>query len=807
MTVSPADPITVPGAVPERRLVAILHADMVGYSRLMELDEAGTRDALRDIRDSLVTPLVAAGQGRVVGTAGDSILAIFGSVTAAVRCAMALQRGLAERPAAAPDRVIRYRIGIDLDDVMADGADVLGQGVNVAARLQAICPPGRVCVSRAVHDRVRDRAEFQLAPLGRQALKNIARPVEAFLVQASPEQAIPGLTPAPRWRAVLRGLPRPRRLGVLGATLLACLLLYLVPLATGPRHVAGGAAALPDLSVAAAPRLSMVVLPFANLGGDPAQDYLADAITEDLTTDLSRLRGALVIARSSAFTYPRQGVDVRGAGSQLGVRYVIQGSIRRIGDMVRVNARLASTETGTELWAERFDQEVSDLARGQDDIVRRIALALHSELISAEGERSLREHPTAPDSYDLVMRARALVLRGIDRRRAEEAIALYEQALALDPNSVAALTGLGNLLIFEWVGLNDGRPQATRRAQELLTTAERIDPEEEEVLALRGFVLRAQGRYEEAIVAYQRLLDTNPNVHVAYGQIAVCHLQAGRPEPAIPLLREAIRRSPRDPIVWTRYQRMGEALLRMHAPQDAVVWLQRALEENVAREERSSLVGRFYLASALGHSGRIPEARRALAKATEMAPFMTGRRFASWPASMSPFAAQQRYIADGLRLAGLRDTAGEDAPGPEVSDGRLRTERLGITPRTVPGAHTVGTGELVQSMEADAPLLIDINPNGVALPGAVLLPWGPFIGGSFDDQVQQQLRRRMHVLTGGDLARPVVVVAWNAESVSAHNLVLRLVALGHHDVRWYRDGKELWEARGLPEVQARMQEL
>ncbi|MDO9708054.1 tetratricopeptide repeat protein [Paracraurococcus lichenis] len=800
MTLSQANRITLPALVPERRLVAILHADMVGYSRLMESDEAGTLAALRAVRDEILPPLVAAGQGRIVGTAGDSILAVFGSVTAAVRCAVALQQALATRPAPSPDRAIRYRIGVDLDDVMADGADVQGQGVNVAARLQAICPPGRVCVSRAVRDRVRDRAEFRLEPLGAQALRNIARPVEAFLVH-------PAAGPAPRWRALLRRVPRPRRLGALAAAALAALLLYLAPLDLRRQDLVQGAAALPDFSIHKAPRLSLVVLPFANLSGDAAQDYLADAVTEDLTTDLSRLRGAFVVARGSAFTYPRQELDVRAVGNQLGVRYVVQGSIRRLDGIVRVNARLVSTETGRELWSERFDQEMGDLARGQDDIVRRIALALHTELVTAEGERSLRERPSDPDAFDLMLRARSLMARAQNKERVTAALALYERALSIAPNSVAAMVGLGNLLIYEWVALSDGRPAAFRRARELLTAAEQREPRALDVLSLRAYVLRAEGRWEEAIAAYQRVIELDPNASIAYGQIALCRMFLGQPEAAVPLLRESIRRNPRSNTIHQRYAIMGLALLRMRQPADAAVWLRRAVEENPAREERSSLVARTALASAFGHLGRTAEAGRELATVLAMDPWLTARRYESRPASTSPFVAQQHYVAEGLRLAGLRDHVEEDAPGPEVSDGALLADRLRRMPRQVPGARTIGTADLQRAMAEEPVVLLDLNPNGVALPGAVLLPWGPFLGGSLEDEVQQRLRSRMQVLTGGDLARPVVVVAWNADSISAHNLVLRLLSLGHADVRWYRDGKELWEARGLPEVEAKPQEL
>jgi tetratricopeptide (TPR) repeat protein len=354
--------------------------------------------------------------------------------------------------------------------------------------------------------------------------------------------------------------------------------------------------------------------------------------------------------------------------------------------------------------------------------------------------------------------------------------------------------------------LSEGRPDAFRRARALLGAAERLDPTALDVLALRAFVLRAERRYEEAILAYQRLIELDPNASAAYGQVALCRMLLGQAEAAVPLLREAIRRNPRDPSIWLRYSLMGQVLLRSREPADAVAWLRRALEENPAREERSSLLTRTFLASALGHLGRGAEAGRELAKVLALDPSLTVRRFEPRPPAASPFVAQQYYVAEGLRRAGLRDHLEEDAPGPEVSDGAFLSQQV-RTPRRVPGATTIRTEDLLRAMEAERPVVIDLNPTGRGLPGAVLLPWRIFAGGSLDDAVQPRLQRRMQALTEGDLARPVVVVGWNADSVASHNLVLRLVALGYGDVRWYRDGKEQWEARGLPETEAQAQEL
>ncbi|HYI83759.1 MAG TPA: tetratricopeptide repeat protein [Acetobacteraceae bacterium] len=805
-----------------RRLVAILHADMVGYSRLVQLDELGTLSRLRAVREELVAPLIGTGGGRVVNTAGDSVLVTFNSVTAAVRCAVDLQRALAEGETGPPDRRIRFRVGVELGDVLAaaaDGPDIGGHGVNLAARLQAACPPGRVCVSRAVRDQLRDRAEFGFEPFGTLSLKNIAGPVEAFLLRADDARAPWGASA----RAALHMLRRrrwPLAIGAPTALLLAASLFWQADLVrpTAPPPAAPLAAPVaalpsspppppsPESIVAPAPRLSLVVLHFAAIGDDRNRaHHLADAVTEDLTTDLSAIDGALVIARGSAAAYRGRAVDLRQIGRELGVRYAVQGSVRRHAEGVRVNVQLVSAETGAELWADRFDQDIADLALGQADIVRRIARALGARLVAAEGNRSLRERPTDPDAFDLMLRARSLLAEGWDQERVQNARALYEQALRLAPDSATAMIGLANVLLTEVLNLLEYRPGNVRRAAELLAAAERLVPDHRGLPMLSALVLRAQNRLADAVAAYEQVIATNPNSVLAYQQAALCKLLLGQPEDAVPMLREAIRRDPRDRVIWIRYSLMGQALLKMRLPQDAIPWLRRAIDENAARAERSSLPPRQHLASALGHAGRIADARRELAEVVRLQPLLTVRGFES-RAGDSPVVSQNRYVAEGLRAAGLRDHAPEDADSGLPSDGTLSIVAQGPTPTTVPGAATIRTDDLVRLIAEQRPIILDLAPTGRALPGAVLLR-GPLLGGDFDDALQDRLRRRMLALTRGDFARPVVVSTWNAERWSARNIALRLVALGYTNVHWYRGGKEVWEARGLPTVEARVGEL
>lgn len=793
-------------------LAAVVHMDMVGYSRLMHLDEAGTFARLRAVHDVLTAPMAAHAGGRVVDTAGDSALVTFGSAVGAVRYALGFQEALASREAEEPiDRTIRFRIGVTVADVLADGAGVHGNGVNVAARLQAACPPGAVCISRAVCDQVRHKVDAEFKPLGSLALKNIAQPVEAFVVR--PRQEGHGRRLA-RWpRGVVRS-HRDRRAGPWAALATAALVVGTgvagwvastrAPPAPPPMSAV---AAAPDLGIRNAPRLSLVVLPFANSSPDAGQDYLADAVTDDLTTDLARLDGAFVIGRGSALTYRGRALGARQVGGELGVRYVVQGSVRRVDPAtVRVNAELVSAETGEGLWADRFDQDVRDVGQGQGEIVRRLAIALGARLLDTEAQRSLRDRPDNPDAFDLVLRARSLQSRGIDRTRAAEAEALYERALQLDPNSVPALAGLASRLYGNNHLLHEGKPGDLRRAERLLATAEALRPTSLTVVMLRATVRIWQNRCDEAIEAYRQVIDSDPNAWLSFSQIAICRMRRGELEASLDLLRESIRRNPRDSYVWIRYGLVGEVLLRQRHPADAIPWLKRALDGNAARDERSSQQNRLCLVSALGHVGQLDAARRELAVLSRLTPFLTARGLDNRSERFSPAqAAQKQYVADGLRRAGLRDHADEDAADAGASGGgELHQEAFGLTPTSAPGASVIRTAD-VQRLLAEGgapplPLVLDLNATGRSLPGAVVLGES-FTGGSFDDDRQDRLGRLMRQLTAGDTARPIVVLGWNAERWGSRNLVLRLVTLGYTRVHWYRGGKESWEAYGLPEVE------
>ena len=392
-------------------MAAIVAADVAGYSRLMGLDEVGTARTLREHR-AVTDALVAKHGGRLVKTTGDGVLLEFPSVVDAVECAVAMQAVMAQRNEGVPqDRRMLFRIGINLGDILIEGDDILGDGVNVAARLEGIAEPGGICISSSAYDQVRGKVAVEFTDLGEQSLKNIARPIRAYAV--------------------------------------------------GPSANALQTAPLPSL----APRLSIVVLPFANIGGDPEQEYFVDGVTESLTTDLSRISGAFVIARNTAFTFKGKAVDVKKLGRELNVRYVLEGSMQRGGNRLRVNVQLIDAETGNHLWAERFEKPIADLFDMQDEIVSRLSNTLNAQLIAVEARRA--ERAPHPDATDLCFQGAAWFNMGRTPENMAQARGFYERALVLEPGNVEAL--LGSALFDLSIG---GGYLTDDRAERLIAAAE-----------------------------------------------------------------------------------------------------------------------------------------------------------------------------------------------------------------------------------------------------------------------------------------------------------------------------------------------
>jgi len=516
-----------------RRLTAILAADVAGYSRLMGLDEEGTHERLQAYLRQLVDPKIAEHRGRIVKNTGDGFLAEFASVVDAVRCAAEIQRGMADREPEVPEeRRIRLRIGINLGDVIVEANDIFGDGVNVAARLEALAEPGGICVSRVVRDQVRDRLDFAFEDMGEQQAKNIARPVRAYALRT--ESTASG------------------------------------PLESGSFS---GSISRP----VAVPRLSIVVLPFANLSNDADQQYFADGITEDLTTDLSRIADMFVISRGTAFSYRNRPVGAKQIREELGVRYALEGSVRRSGSRVRVNAQLIDTETSAHVWAERFDQNAGDLLAFQDEVTGRIAVALNLELVAAEAARPTER----PDALDYIFRGRAASRKPPSPARYEEAIGFFERALALDPRSVEAQSRLAIALAARVLDQMTGSKAADiARAKALVGQALETAPRSPLAHFAKGQVLRVERRYAEAMPEYEMAITFDRNWVNALGPLAECKLFVGSIDAVIPLHEQAIRRSPGDPFIAIWYFRIGVAHLLQSHIEDAIVWLEKARGTN-----------------------------------------------------------------------------------------------------------------------------------------------------------------------------------------------------------------------------------
>ena len=516
-----------------RRLAAILAADVAGYSRLMGADEEGTHERLKAVHRQLVDPKIAEHHGRIVKTIGDGLLVEFTSVVDAVRCAAEVQRGMSDRePEATDERRIRFRIGINLGDVIADGDDIFGDGVNVAARLEALAEPGGICVSGTVYDQIRDRSPYPFENLGEQSVKNIARPVRVYALRSDAVAELPASS---------------------------------LPPATSISHPAG------------APRLSIVVLPFHNLSSDPEQEYFADGITEDLTTDLSRIAASFVISRNTAFTYKGKSINGKEIGRELGVRYVLEGSVRRSGNRVRVNAQLIDAETDAHLWAERFDGDAGDLFALGNEITSRIAVELNLELLAAEGARPTEN----PDALDYIFRARAVESKPPTRDNSAEAIDLYERALALDPHSVESQSRLAGALAGRVMNYAlSSSDSDLKRAEELVSQALAASPRSPFAHFAKGHLLRAQGRHTEAIPEYETALASDHNWVAALANIGRSKTFVGPIEEAIPLLEQAIRLSPRDPSIGIWYDRIGQVHLLQSRIEEAILWFERARSVN-----------------------------------------------------------------------------------------------------------------------------------------------------------------------------------------------------------------------------------
>ena len=617
-----------------RKLAAILVADVVGYSRLAGADEERTLARLRALRSDLIDPTIALHHGRIVKRAGDAIVVEFRSVVDAVRCAIETQSGMIERNAGLPpEKRIEFRVGIHLGDVVEESdGDLMGDGVNIAARLQAVAKPGAICLSEDAYRQVKRRLDLQVSDLGATQLKNIAEPIRVYSLDIGK-----------------RAQAQSAKLAALAVTKKNSLLAPLVVGFATLCVIAAGSVWLFQNLHRSAPadlrHLSMVVLPFANLSGDPSQDYFADGITENLTTDLSRIRESFVIAPRTALTYRGKSVDAKEVGKELGVRYVVEGSVQRDQNRVRVNAQLIDAASGAHLWAERFEEDVADLFKLQDQVVARLGNTLGFELVRAEANKSARS--ASPDAIDLTMRGWALAWQGIQEQSMPEKQAIYyaarplfEQALAIDPNYADALAG--DAFTYEVDYLYGWNPAGTDYQGKIIGQADRaiaLAPDDPRAYYPKSVYLRMTHRADESIQVANDGLAANPNSSQLYQARGTAEVVLGRFDQAISDAEQAIRLSPRDPQVGLRHVIIGDAEVGLGH-------LDAALEEYhkaIGAGFRNRLVN---MAGAYALQGKMDEAKSVLAEALRANPKLTVKMVSERFGVAAP-------LAEGLRKAGL----------------------------------------------------------------------------------------------------------------------------------------------------------
>jgi adenylate cyclase len=582
----------------KRQLTAILVADVVGYSRLMSADEEDTHSRLTEHIATLIEPKIAEYGGHPVRSMGDGILVQFDSGIEAVRCAIEMQRKLAEREADGPaERRIRLRIGINTGDVIVDERDIYGNAVNVAARLESLAKPGEIYVTQSVYDQLRGHPNLAFADRGDHRLKNIPHPVRIYSIDYEPVSRGQALRNqiAERWRLVRYQLTHRWRTAAALVILVATAALSVVAV---PNWWDGSSL----------PRSSIVVLPFRNASSDPADDYIADAITDELTTDLSRVPGAFVIARATAFTYKNRTVEARQIGRECGVRYLLEGSVRRSGQKLQITAQLIDAGSAAQIWAGRFDSDITDLLELEGEVTGRIAASLDIQLVRAESRRSLEKGSADPDAVDLRLRAIGLYLSGITPENTLEARRLLTESVRLNPNSAESWAWLGDLIVSDYLSRwNKTGKDQLQEAETAVLRALALDRDLPLAHYARGFIYRTKGEHDLALDAFVRATKANPNFARAYAQQGNQLINIGRAEQAAPLVEKALHLSPRDTSLGTFQWILGRAHFFAGNYAAAIPPLRQSVELRPA-----AWFNRLYLVAAYALAGQKEAARKAL---------------------------------------------------------------------------------------------------------------------------------------------------------------------------------------------------
>jgi adenylate cyclase len=606
----------------ERRLTTILFADVVGYSRLMAVDEAGTLTSLKAIRRELIEPKTAKHYGRVVKLIGDGTLMEFGSVVDAIRFAVDVQQAIAVRSANVPDdRQITYRIGINIGDIIVDGDDIYGDGVNIAARLEGLAEPGGVCVSGTVFDHVKGKIELEFADLGEQQVKNIPKPLHVYSIALGPGESTTK-------SAVSHHEQREKD--------------SLSPVAdTFDGNVINVDLSLPDMP-------SIAVLPFTNMSGDDDQEYFSDGISEDIITALSKVRSLLVVARNSTFVYKGQAVDVKKVSSEQGVRYVLEGSVRKAGNRVRVTAQLIDASTGHHLWAERYDRDLDDIFAVQDEVTREVVVALDVQLREGEQARIWSGGTKSVEAWECVRLGKVALNRVAPEARIE-ARRLIKRALELDPNYPMAWVSLG-WDYFHEADVGTGYSTKADREASLNSAAACVpkaleqDPSCADAYALLGLCRLSNEEYDDAIVMLEKAIALAPNHGENLAIAAAVLNKSGQPKRSYELIKKAMRLCPIYPD-WYLYV-LATACRLLRRNEDAVTIFEEGIKRNAG-----NLVLHVGLASTLGELGGEVEARKSALEILRLNPEFSITEYIETLSYRDP--AELARFEDGLCKAGL----------------------------------------------------------------------------------------------------------------------------------------------------------
>ena len=616
-------------------------ADVVSYSRLMGTDEVGTLRKLKAHRRELVDPAIAGHRGRIVKTTGDGMLVEFASVVDAVACAVAVQRGMLSRNAEeAEDKRVIFRIGINVGDIIIDGGDIFGDGVNIAARLETLCEPGGLCISRTANEQIRDKLLLSFADLGEQTVKNIARAVGVFGLAAKDIAALPEeeLPQAPETAKPAVEIAQPlRRRGIL----FAAAAIVILAVAGGAWFVRQHGWTLGG-NVASTGHHSIVVLPFANLSGDSEQAYLADGLTTKITTDLSRAAGLFVIAATTANTFKEKQANVQQVGKDLGVRYALQGNVQRSGEKIRINAQLADTSSGGQLWAETFDGDRSDLFALQDQITSRIANSIGREIVVAAARES-ESRKADPQAGDLLLRAVALTTRPPSLENLQQQEKLLRGVLLLDPNSVDAMARLATCLVSQRrIFINVLGPQVAEEklneGYSIALKAKELDPANASTYEGLGWYFIYRRDLTQAIAAFQQGIALNRNYSPFYHGLAFARLISGEPKNAIGHEEQALSVDPRGPQNATVMLILGLGHFFLDHDDLAVVWLEKARAETPKNPNPL-----YNLAAAYAKKGDLVKAKATTAELLRIAPNFRLSNGGTYPFPSSPEAYKKLW--------------------------------------------------------------------------------------------------------------------------------------------------------------------